>query len=73
MFKWIIEKVEAFFYLSLPKPISDAQHQAATEEIVRSIVSNLSRGNNSLQQGYYMTESDITQLREKNYKYSFLK
>jgi hypothetical protein len=73
MFKKIIEKIKDFVCSDLPKPISDEQHQAAIESSVRHIVSTLSRGNTSLQQGHYLTESDIDQLRKKNDNYSFLK
>jgi hypothetical protein len=73
MLKTIIERIKAFVCSGLPKPISEEQHQAEIDENVRFIVSTLSRGNNSLQQGFYITESDINKLREKNYQYSFLK
>jgi hypothetical protein len=72
MFKTIIENFKDFVCSDLPKPISDKQRKAAREANVRSIVKNLSRGNTSLQQGRYITESDINQLREENEKYSFL-
>ncbi|MDR2705824.1 MAG: hypothetical protein LBC02_08615 [Planctomycetaceae bacterium] len=55
----------------MPKPISIEQRQAAKKANIRSIVKMLSRGNNSLQQGRYMTESDLNRLREEVYNYSF--
>jgi hypothetical protein len=56
----------------IPKPISEEEHQAAIEENVRDVVRALARGNNSLQQGYYIMEEDLNQLREENRNYSFV-
>jgi hypothetical protein len=72
MFKKTIEKIKDFVCSDLPKPVSEEQRRAAREANVRYVVKTLSRGNTSLQQGLYITESDLNQLREENYNYSFL-
>jgi hypothetical protein len=71
MFKKIVEKLKDFVCSDLPKPISNEQHEADIKRNIRYIVKNTSQGNTSLQQGRYITESDLNRLREKNFNYRF--
>ena len=57
----------------MPKPIHQEENKLARKNLVRSIVSDLSRGNISLQQGKFITTDDLEQLRRENKKHNFCK
>lgn len=71
MLKKIVEKLKDFVCSDLPKPISDEQHKTDIKRNIKYIVKNTSQGNTSLQQGRYITESDLNSLRKKNFNYRF--
>lgn len=55
----------------MPKPVSREQNRKSERETVRRIVANISRGNTSLQQGRFITESDLDRIRKENQKHCF--
>jgi hypothetical protein len=72
MFYKIIDVFVYWLFPDFPRTVSNEQYEAARKDGVRNIVKNLSRGNNSLQQGRYMTEADLNKLREENDNYHFI-
>jgi hypothetical protein len=55
----------------MPKPVSKEECKAARRGLVRSIVSQHSRGNISLQQGKFITTNACERLRQENKKHNF--
>ena len=55
----------------MPKPVSREESKAARKELIRGIVSDLSRRNVSLQQGNFITSNDLEWLRSENQQHDF--
>ena len=55
----------------MPKPVSREESKTARKRLVRGIVSDLSRGNVSLQQGNFITSNDLERLRSENQQHDF--
>ena len=67
----ILAVVERMLGFDFPKPVSEEQHSRRQKTAVKRIVSHLSRGNLSLQNGRYIMPEDIEALRHKNQQHDF--
>jgi hypothetical protein len=68
----IVTFLKRQFGLDFPPLVSAEEHIEDQNRLIRQIVANLSRGNVSLQNGFYVMEEDIEKLRKINRDHDFL-
>ena len=67
----ILTSMERLLGFDFPQPVSEKQHRRNQKQLIQRIVADLSRGNITLQNGHYILEGDIEQLRKSNQSHDF--